>query len=229
MPVKEELNWNKQTFRDYAFLRKRPAMKLYHYAAKGNTVLKDGILSLAQNPNAELGYYNKRSGATTHEGVVQWMENCFAGRSRGIRGFSEPIRWTENSLSLKEFVNNADMFSIDLDALVQDGLLEAVYVSPPIPIDPEALPPKGIGFTDVDEVLVKLGSIADISVEAVDWSVCNDKLGRRFAFVPYYLIIVKNGVIPPQYIAPMPKIMLDSDAFDKFLELPPAKGHIPFG
>lgn len=67
-------------------------MKLYHYITKGNTALKEGILSFARNPQADLSYYYKRSGQTTHEGIVQWMENCFEGRSRGIRGFSEPIK-----------------------------------------------------------------------------------------------------------------------------------------
>lgn len=112
---------------------------------------------------------------------------------------------------------------------MKDGLLRAVYVSPPLPIDPEALPQKGIGCTDVDEAMVKLGRIADISFEAVDWSVCDDKPGNRFAFVFCYLTVVKNGVIPPQYIVLKPKIMLDSNAFDKFLELPSAKRDIYFG
>lgn len=49
-------------------------MRLYHYVAKGNTVLTDGILSFAQNPHADLSYYYKRSGETTHNGICQWME-----------------------------------------------------------------------------------------------------------------------------------------------------------
>jgi hypothetical protein len=34
----------------------------------------------------------------------------------------------------------------------------------------------------------------------VDWSVCDEKLGLRFSVVPYYLIVLKGGVIPPEYI-----------------------------
>ena len=92
-------------------------MKLYHYITRPNTALKDGILSFAKNPNADLRYYYKRSGQVTHAGIAKLFESCFEGSSRGIRVFSEPIKWTENSLSLKEFVDNADMFSIDIDAL----------------------------------------------------------------------------------------------------------------
>ena len=126
--------------------------------------------------------------------------NCFEGRSRGIRGFSEPIKWNENSLSLKKFIDNADVFSIDLDALDNDWLIEAVYISPPISLNSDEKPITTIGATNIDEVLIKLNSYKDISQAPVDWSVCDDKLGRRFAFVPYYLLIIKGGIIFPKYI-----------------------------
>ncbi len=170
-------------------------MKLYHYVARLNNVLEEGILSFAKNPQADLSYYYKRSGATTHEGVVEWFESCFEGRSRGIRAFSEPIQWTENSLKLKEFIENADMFSIDLDALEKDGFLEALYLSPSVLDIPDIQ-----DYMGRDEVLEKLSGVAEISTKPIDWSVCNDKLGRRFAYVPYYVLIIKDGVIPPKYL-----------------------------
>ncbi len=170
-------------------------MKLYHYIAKPNTALEEGILSFANNPNADLRYYFKRSNETTHEGIVKWMENCFEGRSRGIRGFSEPVKWTNDSLSLKDFIDNADMYSIDLEALDKDGLLEAIYISPSV-ADCPTLKEQW----DCDELLIKLYDYKDISVRPINWSVCNDELGRRFAYVPYYIIVIKGGVIPPKYI-----------------------------
>lgn len=172
-------------------------MILYHYITKGNTALSEGILSLAANPQADLSYYYKRTGGeTTHEGVVKWMESCFKGRSRAIRGFSEPIQWTEKSEKMfKDFIEKADLFAIDVSALERDGYIEAVYVSPAIRpnLDKELL-------KDVDEVLVKLNSVNDIDTSPVDWTVCDEKLGLRFSVVPYYLIVVKGGIIPPRYI-----------------------------
>ncbi len=172
-------------------------MKLYHYITKGNNALNQGILSFANNPQADLHYYLKRTGGeTTHKGIVKWMENCFTGRSRAIRGFSEPIQWTEKSINMfKPFIENADLFAIDLDALQKDGFIEAVYVSPALRpnLDNELL-------QDCDEKLVKLNSIADIDTSPVDWSVCDEKLGLRFSVVPYYLIVIKGGIIPPRYI-----------------------------
>lgn len=170
-------------------------MKLYHYIAKPNTALTDGILSFAKNPNADLRYYFKRSNETTHEGIVKWMESCFEGRSRGIRGFSEPVKWTKDSLSLKDFIDNADMYSIDLEALDKDGLLEAIYISPSV-ADCPTLKEQW----DCDELLIKLYDYKNINARPIDWSVCNDELGRRFAYVPYYIIVIKGGVIPPKYI-----------------------------
>ena len=171
-------------------------MKLYHYIAKPNTALEEGILSFAKNPNADLHYYYKRSDETSHNGIVKWMESCFEGRSRAIRGFSEPIQWTEKSVNMfKPFIENADLFSIDLDALNKDGLIEAVYISPAIKPNLDKDFPQ-----DVDERLFKLSSINDIDTSPVDWSVCDEKLGLRFSVVPYYLIVIKDGIIPPKYI-----------------------------
>lgn len=171
-------------------------MKLYHYITKGNNALEKGILSFAANPNADLSYYYQRSGASTHQGIIDWMEGCFKGRSRAIRGFSEPIKWTNKSIHcLKDFVDNCDMFAIDIDALVKEGLLEAVYVSPPVSDFPEIKDQPGI-----DEILLSLSGIEEIDYSPIDWSVCDDETGKRFAFVRYYLIVIKGGIIPSKYI-----------------------------
>ena len=172
-------------------------MKLYHYVTKGNDVLQKGLLSFAKNPNANLRHYFKRTGGkTTHKEICEWMESCFVGRSRAIRGFSEPIQWTERSIHcLKDFIDNADKFEIDISAMDKDGLIEAVYVSPSILDFPDVTEEKGM-----DEILQKLNSINDIDYSPIDWSVCDDELGRRFAYVRYYLIVLKDGYIPPQYL-----------------------------
>lgn len=172
-------------------------MKLYHYIKKGNKAQKEGILSFAKNPNASLSYYVQRSGGkTTHQEICAWLESCFKGRSRAIRGFTEPIRWTKRSVHcLKDFVDNTDTFEIDISAMDHDGLIEAVYISPAVSDIQNIVDKQGI-----DEVLYKLNSIAEINYAPIDWDICDDELGRRFAWVRYYLIVVKGGIIPPQYI-----------------------------
>ena len=170
---------------------------MYHYVARPNEVLKEGLLSFAANPKADLSYYFKRSGGkTTHAEICRWMESCFAGRSRAVRCFSEPIKWTERSIKcLKNFVDKTDCFAIDLSALQADGLLEAVYVSPSVLDVPDIKEEQ-----DCDEILQKLNGIEDIDFSPINWGVCDDELGRRFAYVRYYLLVIKGGVIPPKYL-----------------------------
>lgn len=173
-------------------------MKLYHYVTKGNNVLQKGLLSFANNPNADLRYYFKRTGGkTTHKDICDWMENCYKGRSRAIRGFSEPIQWTERSIHcLKDFIDNADKFEIDVSAMDKDGLIEAVYVSPSV-LDIPNMDEQQV----CDEMWIKLkNGIKDIDYSPIDWSVCDDELNRRFAYVRYYMIVVKGGVIEPKYL-----------------------------
>lgn len=170
-------------------------MLLYHYVAKGNTVEREGLLSFARNPNADLSYYFKKSGKTTHADIVNWFESKFNGRSRGIRAFPCRIQPTEKSKSLQNFIENADLFAIDINALDAAGLLESVYVSPSVTDTPNIT-----DSADADEALYKLPDARSIDASPVDWSVCDDSLGRRFAYVRYYLLIVKDGVIPPRFI-----------------------------
>ncbi len=169
-------------------------MNLYHYVAKGNDVLSKGLLSFSQNPHADLSYYFQRSGATTHSDIVKWMESCFIGRSRGIRCFSEPIKWHSQSFSLKNFIENADLFAIDIDAMNKDGLIEAVYVSPSV------MGRQNLQKHGCDELLERV-TLSEIDFSPIDWSICNDEKGWRFAFVRYYLLVIKEGIIPPQYLS----------------------------
>ena len=87
------------------------------------------------------------------------------------------------------------MFAIDVNALDKAGLLESVYVSPSVMDIPDISE-----SVDADEPLYKLPDIRAIDASPIDWSVCDDSLGRRFAYVRYYLLIVAGGVIPPDFV-----------------------------
>ena len=108
-------------------------MKMYHYVAKGHNVFEKGLLSFAKNPNADINYYIKRSGAKTHAGIVKWMESCFKGRSRGIRLFTCPLQWTDKSIhGIKGLIDACDLLEVDISALEKDGLIEGVYLKPSV-------------------------------------------------------------------------------------------------
>ena len=167
-------------------------VKLYHYAAKGNDVLTKGLCSFAKNPNADISYYIKRSGQSTHAGIVKWMEGCFKGRSRGIRGLIEPLQYTERTPSIKALIEASDLFEIDVSSLEKDGLLEAIYVSPSrLEKRPQ---------NDNDELLLKIAGPSEIDFTPNDYNILDDEKGWRFAFIRFYLLVIKGGIIPPKYI-----------------------------
>lgn len=98
----------------------------------------------------------------------------------------------------KTFIENADMFSINLKGQGK-GKIEAVYVSSSIRANFDQ------GFPqDVDERPVKLSFVDDIDTSSVDRSACDEKPGVLFSVVPYCLIVIKEGIIPPKYILPVP-------------------------
>ena len=174
-------------------------MKLYHYITKGCDVLKTGLFSFSKSPNVDLNYY-KRSGFKTQAEIAKWMEGFFDGYSRGIRALKEPLRWHSKALRLKEIIDNCDLVEIDAERLLKDGLLEAVYYHLPLSLDDKEREKQ----LQKQEKLHNDGfyriNLEDISTDAIDYSVCDDASGRRFAFIPFYLLVLKDGYIPPEYL-----------------------------
>ena len=72
-------------------------MKLYHYAPKENTALKDGLLSVSKIP-ARLKVYAKRAGTENPKEIIAWLEKTFLGRSRAVSCLTEPIKWQGNDV-----------------------------------------------------------------------------------------------------------------------------------
>lgn len=179
-------------------------MKLYHYIVKGSNVMRQGLLSFAKNPNADIAYYTKRTNATTHKGVCEWMEKCFKGRSRGIRCFTTPLQWTQKSLRIKELIDACDLLEIDISALAKDGFIEAVYVKPSI-FDEQYHTKEELSKLHsygADECLFLLNKgIDDIDYDYKQtWNACDDSKGLRMGPLRYYVLIIKGGIIPPKYI-----------------------------
>ena len=68
--------------------------------------MTEGLMSFSKSKRVNLKSYIWRAkGLKTQEDVSNWMEKCFKGRSRGIRLFTEPIKWYDHSVEvLKGFV-----------------------------------------------------------------------------------------------------------------------------
>lgn len=101
-------------------------MKLYHYAPKENTVMRDGLFSISKI-DRNLRPYAHRAGSENKEDILKWMDSTFYGRSRAISCLTEQIKWQGNDPILKKIVDGTELFSFELDELIKDGLVESIW------------------------------------------------------------------------------------------------------
>lgn len=174
-------------------------MKLYHYAPKGSHVLETGLFSFAKSPHVDLGYYTFRSGKKTQAEIAKWMEAFFPGYSRGIRCFTEPIQPTTKHL--QSLIRASDLYEIDLDGLIRDNLIESVYVKRPLSADDDTRARQLVAWeANHRDGFEPLASPDEIDYSPINWKICNDEKGWRFAFTGFHMIILKDGMIPPKYL-----------------------------
>ena len=174
-------------------------MKLYHHVGKENSVLKEGVFSFSKSPHVDLGYYTYRSGKKTQAEIAVWMEEFFSEYSRGVRCFTEPIQGTTKHL--RSLLQSTQLVEIDLDGLIRDGLLESIWVKRPLSADDDVRE-KQVAEWEAQhhDGFERLSSPDEIDYSPVNWKICDDEKGWRFAFTGFYLIVLKNGVIPPCYL-----------------------------
>lgn len=161
-------------------------MKLYHYAPIDHTVMRDGLLSVSNNPLGLKSYF-KRAGSENKDEVILWLEQTFDGRSRAISCLTEPIKWQGNDPVLKAFVERSVLFSFELDDLLKDGLVEAVWCK------------EGSSACGFDERFLKVRP-DDIDASPLLWEKCDSAKGLLFGAVRHYLVVVKDGMIEPKYL-----------------------------
>ena len=161
-------------------------MKLYHYVPKGSDVLKKGILSVSLMPE-ELLKYAKRAGSDKPQEIIAWLEKSCLGRSKSISVLTEPVKWQGNDAMLKDWVDGKELIEIDYTSLLQDGLIEILYCK------------DGSDKWGAVENIYAV-SFEDIDFSPLPWYKCSKEKGLFFAVIRHYFIVMKNGIIPPQYI-----------------------------
>ncbi len=162
-------------------------MKLYHYVPKKNTVFQDGILSISKN-DTNLKTYFKRANSDNKEDVIAWLEKTFPGRSKSISCLTEPIKWHSNDIVLKQIVQNSELFSFELNDLIEDGLVEAIWCK------------AGSQANGINEQFFLIDS-EQIDTSPLPWHKCNSSRGLIYGVIRHYLIVLKDGLIPPQYLS----------------------------
>ena len=97
-------------------------LKMYHYSKHGNTVLKDGLFGIRKSGRS-LALYAHRAQTEEPEKIYEWLDSTFPGRSQSVSCLTEKIVWQGNDKALKSIVDGCDLFSFELEQLVQDGIV----------------------------------------------------------------------------------------------------------
>lgn len=161
-------------------------MRLYHYAPIENTVLCDGLLSISCIQK-DLRAYAHRAGSNNREEILAWLDKTFYGRSRAISCLTEPIKWQNNDSVLKRIVDNSALFSFDLREHVKDNLVEAIWCK------------NGSEAGGYNEKFFQVKP-EEIDFSPLKWERVDAAKDMLYAVIRHYLIVMKNGVIPPKYL-----------------------------
>ena len=161
-------------------------MKLYHYAPSKNTILTDGLLSVSRLPS-ELKKYADRARSINLDRIKSWLNETFPGRDRAISVLTEPVRWKGCDPMLKRWLDKKILISIDLDKLMQDGLVESVWCK-------EKSDKNG-----QNEIFKKI-TANQIDSSPLSWKECSAEKGLFFGVIRHYFLVLKKGIIPPAYL-----------------------------
>ena len=161
-------------------------MRLYHYAPKNNTCLKEGILSISKNFN-NLKSYKKRAGSDNPKDILCFLEKTFTGRTRAVSCLTEPIKWQHNDPVLKEIVNKSMLFSFELNDLIKDNKIESLWCK------------EGSDADGFNEKFYQINE-NQIDTSPLTWQKCDSSKGLLFGVIRHYLIVLKTGVIEPKYL-----------------------------
>ena len=161
-------------------------MKLYHYAPKENTVMRDGLFSISKI-DRNLRPYVHRAGSENKEYILKWMDSTFYGRSRAISCLTEQIMWKGNDAVLKKIIKGTVLFSFELNDLIKDGLIESIWCK---------------NGSDADGLNEKFYEVTpeEIDLSPLTWEKVDVSKGFLYAVIRHYLIVLKDGFIPAKYI-----------------------------
>lgn len=161
-------------------------MRLYHYAPKVNTIKEKGLLSISKGPR-DLRAYAHRAGSENRDEIMAWLDKTFSGRSRAISCLTEPIKWQGNDAMLKAIVDRSALFSFELDDLIKAGLVESIWCK------------NGSDAGGYNEKFFEVKP-EEIDLSPLTWEKVDAAKDLLYAVVRHYLIVLKDGYIPSQYL-----------------------------
>jgi hypothetical protein len=161
-------------------------MRLYHYSPKGNTIKKDGYLSISKI-DIDLKAYKHRAQSDKKEDILKWLDSTFYGRSRSISCLTEKIRWRGNDPVLKKIINRCELFYFELEDLIKGGIVESIWCK------------DGSDYKGCNEILYQV-TPNDIDLTPLDWKKVDASKELLYSVIRHYMIVLKDGHIPAKYM-----------------------------
>lgn len=176
-------------------------MKVYLYTYAYENIRKEGYKSLAMfDKNSEhcksiLWTHRHSAKSEDYEQILAYLEGTFRGRLHSICVITEPAPQDNYKHPyLNNLVHCADVISFDLEKLINDGLVEAIYC-------------KDIRQTALDnpnfENIYKINALSEIDLTPYDWHVCEKDEYLKLSpwvTIKHYMLVLTKGYIPPEYI-----------------------------
>lgn len=100
---------------------------------------------------------------------------------------TEKIAWKGNDKALKSIVDGSELFSFDLEQLVQDGIVTAIWCK------------YDSGAGGYNEKFKKV-ELKEVDCSPLTWEKCDSSKDLLFAVVRHYMLVLKNGFIPAKYL-----------------------------
>ncbi len=152
--------------------------KLYNYAPKEADVLNTGLWAPIKAPREALAHYFGRAKSKTKKGVLAYLETRFPGRSRAISVLTSPM--TKACCFYGDFKKDRCLYSVDFEALQKAGLVKAIY--------------RCAGRKKLEKITPQ----QILWDERLPW----EKVGNGYFFtkIPHYMIVLKDGIVPPEFI-----------------------------
>lgn len=176
-------------------------MKVYLYTYAYDKIKQEGYKSLALfDRNSDHCYnilktHRHSAKSDKFDDILAYLESTFEGRLRSICVITEiaPVESYRHPY-LNYLVHHADVISFDLQKLINEGVVEAIYCKD---IRQTAL-------TDASfENIYKINNIKEIDFSPCDWHLCEKEEYNRlspWATIKHYMLVLTKGYISPEYI-----------------------------
>ena len=176
-------------------------MKVYAYTYAYDKIKMEGYKSLSLLDKNSQDYQNAlwthRSSAKSDnsDDILAYLQNTFEGRLRSICVVTDiaPIQEYRHPY-LNWLIHHADVISFDLERLIDDGIVEAIYCK-----DLRKTALKNANF----ENIYKINNINEIDLTPNDWHLCENEKYKAlspWATIKHYFLVLKNGYIPAKYV-----------------------------